>query len=361
MSRIVCAMSGGVDSSVAALLLQQQGHDVVGVTLTLVDSDWEAEEVPGRACCSWGAVQRARATCHRLGVPHYVLDFRKKFGETVIEDFLQNYDNALTPNPCLRCNEWIKFGALLDLATALGFELVATGHYARLEEREGRMTLRRGRDRTKDQSYALYGLSQHQLAHTSFPLGGLTKETVRRIAGSHGLPTAGIRDSQDLCFVPHGDYAGYFGRHRSSCPGPILDLNGEEVGRHAGLHKFTIGQRSGMRVSAPTRLYVVDLDPDRNAVIVGPREALPTRRCRLRQVNWVSLPPLPPGATVTGEAEVRYRSKPTPATLTATGEHTATVELPENETALAPGQSVVLYQGDVVVAGGIIDRPERFK
>ncbi len=355
MNRIAVAMSGGVDSSVAAWLLTQEGHQVIGVTMKLVEASC-AREYPQTGCCSPEAIYRARTTCHRLSIPHYTLNFVREFEQDVVRDFREAYANGRTPNPCLRCNEKVKFGALLRLLmTACGVEYVATGHYATRESANGRVLLLRGADGTKDQSYALYGLTQDQLSHALFPLGKLTKKQVRRLAHQHSLPAAETPESQDLCFVPDGDYRDLLSERIAPRSGPICDQTGRTIGHHDGLHNYTVGQRCGLGISAPRPLYVIDLDAQNNTVTVGPKEELPRHWCLLRNVNWVSLAAPPAGESVEGEAEVRYRSAPTPASLTVTSDNTAQAHLPANSNTLTPGQSLVLYQGSVVVAGGVIE------
>ncbi len=251
----------------------------------------------------------------------------------------------------------MKFGALLRLLmTAYGVEYLATGHYAVCEHNNGRVSLLRGADSSKDQSYTLYGLTQDQLSHALFPLGRLTKKEVRELAHQHSLPAAETPESQDLCFVPDGDYRNLLSEQIAPRQGPIRDQTGGTIGHHNGLHNFTVGQRCGLGVNSSQALYVIDLDPHDNTVTVGPREALPRHWCLLRDVNWVSLPGPPLGRTVEGEAEVRYRSTLTPASLTMISAATARVHLPENSNTLTPGQSLVLYQGDLVVAGGVIEK-----
>lgn len=353
VSSVMVAMSGGVDSSVAAALLVEAGDRVVGVTMRLVDGVC-AEGQPETACCSLEALHRARDICRQLGVRHYTVDLRGQFRQSVIDDFCNSYAGGETPNPCLRCNEHIKFGSLLRLARASGFDYVATGHYATRGEKGGRQALSRGADRAKDQSYALYGLTQEQLAQVLLPLGSMSKRQVRSLAAERGLPSADVPDSQDLCFVPDGDYRGFLAARLSVAPGPIVDVGGALVGTHQGLHHYTVGQRSGLSTGSSQRLYVVALDRSRNSVMVGPAEAVPRTWCYLREVNWVGREPPGPGRTVCGLAQTRYRSAPTPARLTMLAGGTARAHLPRNQTALAPGQSLVLYQRDLVLGGGII-------
>lgn len=353
MERVAVAMSGGVDSSVAALLLTQQGYEVVGVTMKLIEGLCETQ-YPRRACCSLEAIERARAVCRMLGIRHYTINLTREFQRDVIADFCQAYATGSTPNPCLRCNERMKFGALLKRMQASGFERLATGHYAVAEHSNGRILLRRARDRGKDQSYALYGLSQDQLASALFPLGRLMKTDVRHLARSHGLPTAETVESQDLCFVRTGNYRDFLEGRIAPIRGPIEDQTGTVIGEHDGLHRFTVGQRAGLGGRGP--LYVIGIEPERGAVIVGPREALPRRWCIIRELNWVSVEEPPIGQTICAEAEVRYRSAPTRAYLTLLSGKQAQVHLLENLNALTPGQSLVLYDGDKVAAGGVIEQ-----
>ncbi|MGE5618191.1 MAG: tRNA 2-thiouridine(34) synthase MnmA [Sphingomonadaceae bacterium] len=355
---VVVAMSGGVDSSVAAALLNQQGYDVVGVTLnvwpekSLVEADTRHN-----ACCSLDSVEDARRVADLLGIPHYTLNFRDVFDRTVIEDFAREYLRGRTPNPCVRCNRFVKFDALLAKSRALGAEYLATGHYARVARSdEGRYVLRRAVDASKDQSYALYSLTQEQLAHTLFPLGEMEKTETRRIAARLGLITARKPDSQEICFVPDNDYARFLRQRIPSAarPGPILDQRGEVLGTHPGIAFFTVGQRKGLGLASSTPLYVLEIIPERNAVVVGERDALYSAGLIAGDVNWVSMEE--PSGPVRVDARIRYRAPEVPAMARVQGDGSLLVEFDEPQRAVSPGQAVVLYQGDRVVAGGTIER-----
>ncbi|MHB8991255.1 MAG: tRNA 2-thiouridine(34) synthase MnmA [Chloroflexota bacterium] len=355
---VVVAMSGGVDSSVAAALLKQQGYDVMGITLnvwpekSLVEADTRHS-----ACCSLDSVEDARRVADLVGIPHYTLNFRDIFDRTVIEDFAQEYLRGRTPNPCVRCNRFVKFDALLAKARSLGAEWLATGHYARVGRSEGgRYLLRKAVDGSKDQSYALYSLTQEQLAHTLFPLGGMEKSETRRIAAKLGLVTAEKPDSQEICFVPDNDYSGFLRRRIPSAarPGPILDRKGEVLGTHPGIAFFTVGQRKGLGLASGDPLYVLEIIPERNAVVVGKREALYSPGLIAEDLNWVSVEQ--PAEPIRVEARIRYRAVAVPAAARMQEEGRLLLEFDEPQRAVSPGQSVVLYQGDRVVAGGTIER-----
>ncbi|HHY92655.1 MAG TPA: tRNA 2-thiouridine(34) synthase MnmA, partial [Firmicutes bacterium] len=302
-------MSGGVDSSVTAALLKEQGYEVIGMTMQIWPKSQEdpARENPG-GCCSLSAVEDARAVAHILGIPYYVVNLRETFEREVIDYFCREYAAGRTPNPCIVCNHRLKFAALLDKALALGAEYVATGHYARVryDQVRERYVLLQGVDKHKDQSYALYGLTQKQLAHTLFPLGGFTKEETRRLAAELGLPVALKRDSQEICFVPGNDYRGFLRQRipEKIRPGPFLDQNGNVVGTHQGLPFYTIGQRRGLGIPGRKRLYVTGLDPERNSVTLGPVEQLFHTELTAGAVNWVSIDR--PPTMLAAEVRVRY-------------------------------------------------------
>lgn len=352
--RVVVAMSGGVDSAVTAALLAEQGYECIGITMKV----WPSL-LPGGApeggCCGLGAVEDARATAFKLGIRWYVLNFSEVFTHTVIEPFCQAYLAGQTPNPCILCNRDVKWRALLQKARELDADFLATGHYARrgAAPETGRHTLSKAVDPGKDQSYVLYNLTQEQLGVTLFPLGGLTKSEVRRLAAERGLTVAAKPDSQEICFVTDGDYRLFLKEHGGQPiePGPFLDQEGREVGRHKGLPFYTIGQRKGLGLPGGPH-FVVALEPRRNAVIVGPAEALYRRELRATQVNWVSVPP--PQAPLSVEAKIRYRVPPAPATLQPLGEDEVRLSFTEPQRAITPGQAVVFYQGDLVLGGGTI-------
>lgn len=362
--RVVVGMSGGVDSSVAAALLLEQGYEVIGATM-LVWSPPGVDMNYSDSCCGLSAAEDARRVCARLGIRHYTLDFKDVFYETIIRNYVSEYSRGRTPNPCVLCNEFIKFRALLDRAQALGAAKVATGHYSRvrLDDASGRWQLLRGRDSHKDQSYALYRLSQEQLSRTLFPLGELTKAEVRERAAALALPTAGKPDSQETCFVPNNDYPALLQIlvPETFRPGEIRSVEGEVLGRHTGLANYTIGQRKRLNVGSPVPLYVADLDPDTNTVTVAPRdsEALVRREVTADRGNLIGLEmpegtPLGPMAVT---AKIRYNAADQPGVLTVTRSENdlqLAVVFDEPVRAVTPGQSLVCYLGDQVIAGGII-------
>jgi len=352
--RVLVAMSGGVDSSVAAALLVQQGYECIGVTMQLWPEDLPVENESG--CCSLTAVEDARRVANHLGIPYYVLNFADSFAEQVIDLFAAEYLQGRTPNPCIVCNEKVKFGSFLEKALELECDYVATGHYARVawDEQRRRFILRKGKDAAKDQSYTLYGLTQEQLRHTLFPLGEYTKDEVRRIARSLGIVTASKPDSQEICFVPGGDYRRFLERYapESVKPGEIVDLEGRVLGRHRGIAFYTVGQRKGLGIAGGVPLYVVRLDAENNRVVVGPKEAVQGVRLLARPVNFVAIAALDGARRVT--CKIRYRANEVPATITPGPQESVITEFDEPESAITPGQSVVWYDGDVVLGGGII-------
>ncbi|MHB8572208.1 MAG: tRNA 2-thiouridine(34) synthase MnmA [Candidatus Dormibacteria bacterium] len=352
--RVAVAMSGGVDSSVAAALLAAEGHDVAGFTLQL----WQRGQGGTRhsGCCSLDAVEDARRVANHIGIPYYVLNFERQFRETVIADFEQEYAGGRTPNPCVRCNQWIKFGLLLERARALGFDRLATGHYARIERLPDRFRLMAARDRAKDQSYVLWTLGQGELGATLFPLGDLEKERVRELAAGFGLLVAAKPESQDLCFVAGGDHAARLARRQPAGlqSGPVVDESGRQVGTHAGIATLTIGQRRGMEFSntssaTPAR-FVTRIDAESGTVVVGPRESLRATSLRLEQEAWAGGEPPGPGRELW--VRIRHHGELVPASLSrhSPGE----VRLHRPVYGVAPGQSVVVYDGDEVLGGGVL-------
>ncbi|MBX3745970.1 MAG: tRNA 2-thiouridine(34) synthase MnmA [Verrucomicrobiae bacterium] len=355
--RVVVGMSGGVDSSAAAALLLKEGYEVVGITLKLWPQDCvsRAED----KCCGPQAVTDARAVAHRLGIPFYLVDEADEFQQQVIGYFAEEYRAGRTPNPCVMCNEKLKFGTLIRRARQLGAEWVATGHYARVEHgagEGGRHLLRKGRDPRKDQSYFLFSLRQEQLARTLFPLGELTKSDTRDVARSSALKTAEKEESMEICFVPDNDYGRFLEqarlveRHR----GDIVDLHGRVLGQHDGIEFFTIGQRRGLGIAAAQPLYVVELDAARNRVVVGDAGALERDEFVVERCNWI--PFEGPPETVTATVKIRYNHPGTAATLEPRADGTATVRLAEPQRAITPGQACVFYQDDLVLGGGWIGR-----
>jgi tRNA-specific 2-thiouridylase len=359
--RIVVGMSGGVDSSVAAARLVAAGCDVVGVTLRVWP--WQEPEDPSRrfgSCCSPEAAADARSVARRLGIPHYLLNSEAEFDRTVVEDFARQYAAGRTPVPCLACNREVKFGSLLARARAWEARAVATGHYARVsrDAATGRWLLRRARDLRKDQSDFLWPLTQAQLSQARFPVGDLAKDAVREEARRLGLATADTPESQEICFVADGDYRSFLRRRRPQAfrPGPIVDGQGQVLGHHGGLADFTVGQRRGLGLSLGRPVYVTALDPGRNAVVVGPAEALEVAGLEAEQVNLIAVPRL--GGPLRVSAKIRHRHEPVPAWVRPLGGEGDRVEVrfDRPQRAVSPGQSVVLYDGDLVVGGGIIVR-----
>jgi tRNA-uridine 2-sulfurtransferase len=353
--RIVVAMSGGVDSSVAAAVLAAQGHEVIGLSMRLYDQRDE-QAGPG-TCCAPGDLHDARRVAAAIGIPHYVVHCEREFDEQVIGDFVAQYAAGRTPVPCVRCNRDLKFATLLSRAVGLGADLVATGHYARVEHdtAAGGYVLRRGADPSRDQSYFLFPLAQGQLARASFPIGGWTKDAVREYARSQGLPVADKRASQEICFVPDGDYAAFVERRAPAvrAEGVIVDRTGTILGRHAGVHRFTVGQRKGLGLSSAQPLYVLAIRPLDRTVVVGPRGELERTALTASQVNWIAV--APPAVPHRVTAQIRYRHTPAPARVRALDDGRALVEFDAPQLAVTPGQAVVFYEGDRVLGGGWID------
>lgn len=347
-------MSGGVDSSVAALLLKEAGYQVIGVTLRLYTLYRPTAAPLSRSCCSLEDVDDARRVCHILGVPHYVVNAEREFRAFVIDYFIQEYQRGRTPNPCIACNDRIKFDFLLRRATALGADYVATGHYARVVANNGTFSLLKAVDEGKDQSYVLFGLGQKQLARLLLPIGWHSKAEVRAMAERAGLPVARKPDSQEVCFVLSGDYRAFLRQQGASRPGEIVDLDGRVVGQHNGVEYFTVGQRRGLGIPHGKPLYVVSIDAPNARVIVGPEEALYQQGLLAEGVNWVEGIPTGP---LNGQVKVRYKAPAVEATVVPTGPTSAEVHFREPQRAITPGQAAVFYQGERVLGGGFIAGP----
>ena len=353
--KALIAMSGGVDSSVAAYLTQQAGFQCTGATMRLFDNSILGQDQES-TCCSLDDVEDARSVARRLGFPFYVFNFKDDFEEKVIRKFIRCYECGATPNPCIDCNRYLKFDHLLRRGYELDCDCVVTGHYARIrqDENTGRYLLYKAVDLSKDQSYVLYSLTQEQLAHTRFPLGEMTKAEARTIAEEQGFINARKHDSQDICFVPDGDYVAFMERYtgKKYTPGDYLDLQGNVVGRHKGAVSYTLGQRKGLNLAMGTPVYVCAKDMEQNTVTVGPNEALFSTTLRATDWNWFPFPTLSEPIRVSAKA--RYNQPPQPATVYPEAEGFARVVFDEPQRALTPGQAVVLYDGEMVVGGGTI-------
>lgn len=354
-STVAVAMSGGVDSATAAMVLLEREYRVFGITMRI----WTEEDADGSPAVMPAAAQRAQQVAETLGIPWYLVDLREPFRQQVVDYLIAEYTRGRTPNPCLMCNQQMKFGLLLAEARRLGAGHLATGHYARTAYYDGRWHLLRGRDRRKDQSYMLYMLGQEILAQVCFPLGDLTKTTVRRLAQERGLPTAAQEESQEICFLKERDYRAFLRRlvPAQMEPGPIYDVWGRELGRHKGLAGYTIGQRKGLGISAPEPLYVLDMDVEHNALIVGPASQLGGDSAEVENVRYVSgeVPAGPFACT----AKIRYQAEEVKATVIPTGPDTAEVHFAHPLRDITPGQGVVFYAGEEVLGGGIV-RSARF-
>ena len=347
-------MSGGVDSSVAAALLAQQGHDVIGLSMQLYDQS--GGETKFGSCCTLDDLYDARRVAAQLGIPHYIVNFEQKFNETVVSDFVREYSAGRTPIPCVHCNGDLKFATLVDRAASFDARFVATGHYARVDTdpATGLRRLLRGLDPNKDQSYFLFTLTQEQLAHAVFPVGELDKPAVREQARALGLRVADKPDSHEICFVADGKHAEFLERRGvSTAAGIIRNVDGTVVGRHEGVHRFTVGQRKGLGLSSPIPLYVVGIDAEANAVTVGPREALERRELTASGVNWISGSAPAAGTRVT--AQIRHRHREAAGTIHPLGDDRVSLVFDEPQSAIAPGQALVTYRGNEVVGGGWID------
>lgn len=355
--KVVVGMSGGVDSSVAAYLLKEQGYDVIGVTMQIwQEEDREAVEAKG-GCCGLSAVEDARRVAERLDIPYYVMNFKREFKEKVMDYFVEEYLRGRTPNPCIACNRRVKWESLLRRSLEIGADYIATGHYARIDRLpNGRYAVRNSVTAAKDQTYALYSLTQEQLSRTLMPVGEYTKEQIRQMAEDAGLPVAHKPDSQDICFVPDGDYAAFLEREapeRVPGTGEFVDSSGKVLGFHRGISHYTVGQRRGLGIAMGHRIFVSRICPDTNQVVLGREEDLLTRKVTCHEVSYMSVERLREPRRVL--AKIRYNHPGAMCTVEETGEGTALCRFEEPVRAAAPGQAVVFYDGEYVLGGGIID------
>lgn len=352
MKKAIIAMSGGVDSSVCAYLLKEAGYECIGATMRLFTN--EEIKRTEKTCCSLDDTEDAKSVARRLGMPHYVFNFTDDFEAKVIEKFVRSYELGLTPNPCIDCNRYLKFDKLFQRMKELGFDYVATGHYARITEENGRFLLKKATDESKDQSYVLYQMTQEQLSHTLFPLGDMTKTETRKIAEENGFVNAKKHDSQDICFVPDGDYAafieGYRGKKYKN--GNFVDKSGNVLGTHKGIIRYTVGQRKGLGLSLPAPMYVLSKDIEKNEVILCSNEELFSKSLDCTDVNWIAFD-VPP-ESFSAAVKIRYNQKEQPATVTVTGADSVHIEFDEPQRAIAKGQAAVFYDGDTVIGGGTI-------
>ena len=369
MDKVLIAMSGGVDSSVAAFLMKEQGCECIGATMKLFHNE-DIGVSRMKTCCSLEDVEDARLVALHLGIPYYVFNFSDDFKGQVIDRFISSYERGATPNPCIDCNRYLKFERLYERARILGCDAIVTGHYARIEQENGRWLLKKSLDESKDQSYVLYSLTQDQLAHTRLPLGAMHKSETRRIAEEQGFYNANKPDSQDICFVPDGDYAGFIARYTGrDCPaGDFVDESGRVLGRHKGIVHYTVGQRKGLGIAADAPLYVKRIDAAENRVVLSGNDALFSRELMANDFNWIAydVPPRELRATARVRyhqreqaplrvtAKTRYSQRESAATVTPLDGGAVRVDFDEPQRAITPGQAVVLYDGDTVLGGGTI-------
>lgn len=354
MKKALIAMSGGVDSSVAAALIKNAGYDCIGATMKLFSNE-DAGIPREKTCCSLSDTEDARSVAARLGFDHFVFNFRGDFEREVISRFICAYENGQTPNPCIDCNRYIKFRSLFERARLLDCEYIVTGHYARIEHENGRYLLKKGLDESKDQSYVLYSMTQEELSHTLLPLGGLRKERVRELAEQYGFLNSKKPDSQDICFVPDGDYAAFIERHtgREYPPGDFVDESGRVLGTHRGIIRYTVGQRRGLGLALPEPMYVKYKDVENNRVVLAYDRGLYSETLTARDLNWIMFDA--PPAEFRAQVKTRYKAKPADGTVTALENGRVKIVFDEPQRAVTPGQAAVLYQGDIVIGGGTIE------
>ena len=353
MKKAIIAMSGGVDSSVAAYLMKKNGFECMGATMKLFDND-DININNEKSCCSLDGVEDARSVARKLDIPYYVFNFKADFKECVIDKFISTYENGGTPNPCIDCNNNLKFKKLIDKMNELMFEYVVTGHYASVEKSGDRFLLKRGIDKSKDQSYVLYSLSQSQLKHIIFPLGGYTKSEIREIASEQGFINANKKESQDICFVPDGDYASFIKRFsgKEYPGGDFLNINNEVIGKHSGIINYTVGQRKGLGMAFGEPMYVCRISPENNTVVLGKNEDLFSKELTANNINLITVDRIDGEMRVT--AKIRYNHKEQKATVLQTDENTVRVIFDEPQRAITKGQAVVFYDGEYVIGGGTI-------
>jgi len=357
--KVAVAMSGGIDSSVAAALLKAEGYDVIGITMQVQPLlDRQGETTASGDSSVSDTIYRAREVADFLGIPHHIVDLRPVFTEKVVSDFCNQYGTGKTPNPCVRCNRYIKFGVLREKAKELGADLFATGHYARIEMHEdsGRYLLKKGIDTGKDQSYFLYALTQEQLSNILFPLGNLTKAETRRVAEDKGLPVTDRNESQEICFIPGNDYHAFLQDYSGHIdkPGAIQTIGGEVIGEHSGISRYTIGQRKGLGIANDEPLYVIDIKPERNIIVVGNKNSVYTSELTAAELNWIAVDNLK--QTMRVSARIRYRHREAEAVINPLSDNRVDVRFDTPQMAITPGQAVVFYDDETVIGGGVIER-----
>jgi tRNA-specific 2-thiouridylase len=355
--RVVVAMSGGVDSSVAAGLLKEQGYEVIGITMNLFQLPTEdCLDKDLKSCCGWGAVEDASRVASELGISHSILNLKDSFENLVVSNFLEEYSRGHTPNPCIRCNQFIKFDVLMERAKKIGATRIATGHYAQIiqDPRFGHFFLKKGMDKEKDQSYFLYTMTQDQLAFTLFPVGQFSKLEIREKAREWGLPVAERPESQEICFIPDKNYVEFFKKRKPEAfrSGPIVNAEGQVLGQHRGIIHFTVGQRRGLGIAAPSPLYVLEINTSKNEIVIGPNESLYKKELSANRVNWISKDKIV--APVLAKARIRYKHREADALLSPLDSDKIRVEFKKPQRAITPGQAVVFYEGDKVLGGGTI-------